>query len=184
VAFLFDKKLHNYAINKYKKGIVYQSQDGSCYEISLEDYLKENPEGTETDFKALKELSDQIYYEQVYEESRYERRAYSLELFTESEALANPSLYMQYVEAEDIKCVQKATLELLERGGLTEVQKRRFILHFIEGLSYRKIAELEQVHFTSVQESIEACTRKYFRIITDLSEIICSSNALWWGGLR
>ena len=39
----------SYAINKYSEGIVYRGADGD-YEITLEGFLKENPNMTEEDF--------------------------------------------------------------------------------------------------------------------------------------
>ena len=57
----------NYALNKYSQGIVYQFADGMA-EITLEEYLRENPDKTESDFKELKALSDEIYYQQSRQE--------------------------------------------------------------------------------------------------------------------
>ena len=51
------------AINKNSPNIVYRFHN-EIIEITLEDYLKENPDKTEHDFAELKALSDQIYYEQ------------------------------------------------------------------------------------------------------------------------
>jgi len=49
----------DYALNKYSEGIVYRFAD-SIVEITLADYLAENPSKTEGDFRELKELSDGI----------------------------------------------------------------------------------------------------------------------------
>lgn len=111
----------NYAINKYKKGIVYHFQDGSTTEVSLEDYLKENPERNQADFLALKELSDQIYYEQVLEENRYERRKSSIGKIEETEQMSIPSMHIAFAEKENRIHIQQAAKELLLRGKLTEV---------------------------------------------------------------
>jgi DNA-directed RNA polymerase specialized sigma24 family protein len=54
----------------------------------------------------------------------------------------------------------EAAKQLMDSGDLTEVQRRRFILHFFQGLSYRQITNREGVHFTSVHKSIEAATAK------------------------
>ena len=58
----------DYAINKNSPNIVYRFHN-EIIEITLEDYLKENPDKTEHDFAELKALSDQIYYEQDRAES-------------------------------------------------------------------------------------------------------------------
>lgn len=65
------------------------------------------------------------------------------------------------MEGEEMK---QAVKRLLEVGNITLVQKRRFYLHFYEGMSYRQIVKLDGVHFTSVQESIEACVKKLKKI--------------------
>ena len=54
----------DYALNKFSEGIVYQFSDGTL-EISMADYLRDNPNKTEADFWELKALSDEIYLEQV-----------------------------------------------------------------------------------------------------------------------
>lgn len=154
-------RLSNYASNKYKDGIVYHFQDGSSIEISLEDYLKENPDRTESDFLALKEISDNIYHEQVIEEHRYERRRQSLGKLEQSLRYATPSLYISYMEHEEQRRIAEAAQRLLTSDLLTEIQKRRFIRHFIEGMSYRQIAVIEGVHFTAVYRSIKFSIKKF-----------------------
>ncbi|MDR0818701.1 MAG: RNA polymerase subunit sigma-24, partial [Oscillospiraceae bacterium] len=53
----------DYALNKFSKGIVYRFTDG-IVEVTLADYLAENPGRTETDFRILKEASDENYLKQ------------------------------------------------------------------------------------------------------------------------
>jgi DNA-directed RNA polymerase specialized sigma24 family protein len=67
---------------------------------------------------------------------------------------------VELIHKKDTEKAIKAARQLLDSGGLTEVQRRRFLLHFFQGLSYRQIASREGVHFTSVHESIEAATAK------------------------
>lgn len=45
-------------------------------------------------------------------------------------------------------------------NSLTEIQKRRFIAHSIDGKTYREIADVENVHFTTVKESIDGAKCK------------------------
>ena len=54
----------DYALNKFSEGIVYQFSDGTL-EISMADYLRDNPGKTEADFLELKAISDEIYLEQI-----------------------------------------------------------------------------------------------------------------------
>ena len=152
----------DYALNKFSEGIVYKFSDG-VVEVTLEDYLRDNPDKTEADFAKLKALSDEMFYEQDLADTRYGKRARNLDWFTESEEFAEPAPDTQLIQQRDEQSALKAARKLLEDKELTAVQERRFLLHFFKGMSYRKIAELEGVHFTSVQESIEAATRKLKR---------------------
>lgn len=158
----------NYAVNKFKEGIVYHFLNGERVEVSMDDYLSENPEKSPEDFLELKKYSDQIYYEQVLEETRYERHRCSVGKLEETEKMTTPSLYIEFIKKEERKDIQFAIKELLRKSKLTEIQKRRFLLHFIEGFSYREIAEIEQIHFTSVQESIGSCIKKIKKIYLNL----------------
>lgn len=150
----------DYAINKNREGIVYQFSDGSEMEISLAEYLQFNSDKTEQDFLELKAMSDNIYYEQALEDTRYGKQKQSLGKLEDSEQFAAPSIDTMLIQNSEKGQVLKAAKILLENGDLTEIQRRRFIRHFFEGQSYRQLAMLENVHFTSVQESIEAAVRK------------------------
>jgi len=78
----------------------------------------------------------------------------------ETEALATGPLDTELIHKSDMNKATEAAKRLLDSGDLTQVQRRRFLLHFLQGLSYRQIASCEGVHFTSVRESIEAATAK------------------------
>lgn len=149
----------DYALNKYSEGIVYKFADG-VVEVTLEAYLRDNPDKTEADFAKLKALSDEMFYEQDLEDTRYGKRARNLDWLKESEDFAAPPPDTQLIREHDKQNALEAARKLLEHKELTKVQERRFLLHYFKGLSYRQIAAKEGVHFTSVQESIEAATRK------------------------
>ena len=83
----------------------------------------------------------------------------------ETEQLAAPPLDLDLIHKSDTKKAKEAARRLLDSGELTEIQQRRFLLHFVEGLSYRQIARREGVHFTSVHESIEAAAAKLQKFI-------------------
>ena len=162
---LLDKRLR---CQQRPRGIVYRFADGSETEISLAEYLQANPDKTEQDFIELKALSDDIYYEQALEDTRYGKQKQSLGKLEDSEQFATPAIDILLIHNSEKGQALKAARLLLESGELTEVQRRRFIKHYFEGKSYRKIATRENVHFTSVQESIEAATnklQKYFKKI-------------------
>lgn len=48
---------------------MYRLADGKV-EVTLEDYLKSNPDKTEQDFATMKALSNEIYHKQVTDENR------------------------------------------------------------------------------------------------------------------
>ncbi len=149
----------DYALNKFSEGIVYRFAD-RIVEITLEDYIAENPGKTAQDFLELKALSDEIYHQQVIHENRTSRLDVSINGLEETEQLSVPALDLDLIHKSDTRKAKEAAKRLLDSGELTEIQRRRFILHFVEGLSYRQIASREGVHFTSVHESIEAATAK------------------------
>lgn len=149
----------DYALNKFSEGIVYRFAD-RIVEITLKDYLAENPEKTVEDFLELKALSDEIYHQQVIDENRTSRLDVSINGMEETEVFATASLDVELIHKKDTEKAIKAAKRLIDSGDLTEVQRRRFVLHFFQGLSYRQIASREGVHFTSVHESIEAATAK------------------------
>jgi len=151
-------KESDYALNKFSEGIVYRFAD-RIVEITLEDYLAENPGKTAEDFLELKALSDEIYHQQVINENRTSRLDVSINGLEETEQLATASLDAELIHKSDSRNAMEAAKQLMDSGDLTEVQ-RRFILHYFQGLSYRQIASCEGVHFTSVYESIEVATAK------------------------
>lgn len=132
----------DYAINKNSPNIVYRFHN-EIIEITLEDYLKENPDKTEHDFAELKALSDQIYYEQDRAESAQTRKDVSIHGLEETEHCATRALDEEWeervVDIQNRKYAWKALEQLFTVGALTEVQKRRFRLHIFQGLSIRQI---------------------------------------------
>lgn len=149
----------DYALNKYSEGIVYKFADG-IVEVTLADYLRDNPGKTAEDFAKLKALSDELYHEQDLDETAYGKRARKLEWLTESEEYAAPSVDITLIHNSDKGQALKAAKRLLESGKLTEIQRRRFLLHYFKGLSIRQIAGLEQVDYRAVWESLHWSTKK------------------------
>lgn len=142
----------DYALNKYSEGIVYRFTD-KIVEITMEDFLRENPDKTEQDFQELKAVSDELYLEQVRLETAQGNKKISLNSLEETENCAACPLDEEYIESEERQRVMRAVDKLFTEGRMTEKQKRRFVQHYILGLSLRQIAAIESVHFTSVDES-------------------------------
>lgn len=158
----------DYALNKFSEGIVYQFSDGTL-EISMADYLRDNPDKTEADFLALKALSDEIYLEQVRLETAQGNKTVSMTELEDTIAHPAPSLDDSYIMADENRRIKLAVDKLFQYGKLTPKQKERFVRHFFVGVSLRKIASDEGVHFTSVDECIRRAVdklRTYFKEIT------------------
>ena len=163
-----DYRKSDYAINKYSPNIVYRFHD-EIVEVSLEDYLKENPDKTAQDFTKLKALSDEIYYEQDRAESAQTRKDVSIHGLEETEHCATRALDEEWeervVDIQNRKYAWKALEQLFTVGALTEVQKRRFRLHVFQGLSTRQIGRMEGTSHQAVAKSINlaiAKLKKYF----------------------
>ncbi len=155
----------DYALNKKSAGIVYRFADG-VVEISLEDYLRENPGKTEADFLALKAISDEIYYQQFSGDKAYLRRC--APLHTQGH-LSVPSAE-EVVEAcatkEELKQLQEGLEQFLQSGLLTDTQRKRFSLYCFNGLSTRQIARREGVSQCSVWECLQACEKKIKKFLS------------------
>lgn len=157
-------KESDYALNKYSQGIIYKFVDGTL-EVTLEDYLRDNPDKTEDDFSELKALSDQIYHEQVVLEHRTCRKNISIDLVSEAELVVAPEFDVEQMEQrEEGEKALLAAYKLLHSGMLTEVQQRRFLLHYFQGLSIRQIAEMEKVHQRAVWDSLMWAGKKLRKI--------------------
>lgn len=148
----------DYAANKHSTNIVYRFGNETV-EITLEKFLAENPGLSETDFQLWKTLSDSLYKEQDYADYNQTRKNFSI---TELEGLKDCAVkpIEEYIEEQEEKAVLQAVQRFLDSDILTETQKRRFILYYFKGLTLFEIAELEGVHFTSVEESIKSSIKK------------------------
>lgn len=153
-------KESDYALNKYSEGIVYKFADRVRLEITLEDYLAENPGKTAEDFQELKALSDEIYHRQVVHEHRTSRLDVTINGLEETEPLSAPPPDTMLIHNAEKNKALKAARQLLDSGQLTETQRRRFILHFFQGLSIRQISEREQVHQRAVWDSLQWASKK------------------------
>lgn len=102
----------------------------------------------------MKALSDEIYLEQVRLETAHGNKAVSMTGMEDILAHPAPSLDDSYIKADENCRVKLAVDKLFQCGKLTLRQKERFVLHFFAGVSLRKIARDECVHFTLVDECI------------------------------
>ena len=154
-----DYRKSDYAINKYSPNIVYRFHD-EIVEVSLEDYLKENPDKTAQDFTKLKALSDEIYYEQDRAESAQTRKDVSIHGLEEMDCCSTRPLEEELEELAAEVQNRIALERLFAAGVLTEVQKRRFRLHVFRGLSTRQIGRLEGTSHQAVVKSLNLAIGK------------------------
>ena len=155
---------NHYALNKYSEGIVYKFVDG-IVEITLEEYLCDNPDKTEADFEELKAMSDEIYYQQDRQEHRTNRLNISMDKIKDKVAEATLPMDVELIRKEEERKALEAAKKLLHSGKLTPIQQRRFLLYFFEGLTTRQIAKLEGVRQQTVWNSLMWAQKKIKKIL-------------------
>ena len=159
-------RMHDYAFNKKSDGIVYRFADGTTYVVTLDAYLAENPGKTAADFAALKAFSDADYLERDRAEYRqtwknvYFSRAHEEEL--PGDALTPEEIFFGSIDSDEDKARRSKKLELANAAldTLSEFQRRRYLMHEVEGLSTRKIADLEGVLQSTVMDSIDGAKKR------------------------
>jgi len=158
----------DYALNKHSDGIVYRFAD-RIVEVTLADYLAENPSKTEADFRALKEFSDRDYRERDRSDYRQTWKNAPLDELSETELCAVPSPEAEVIDApeEAERQANRAALAKRALDKLTEVQQRRYLMYHVDGLTVREIAEKESAHFTSVHESITAAENRIKKFLAN-----------------
>jgi DNA-directed RNA polymerase specialized sigma24 family protein len=148
----------DYAKNKYSHNIVYETSKGTI-EITVTQYLNENPTKEEADFWELKALSDEVYRQQAKEEHTQTNRNARFDENIESGFFCFPSPEEIFLAREERKREIRFIEELL--CPLTALQRRRLILNIVEGLSHHEIARLEGVS----QNAVSLCIAKAKRQI-------------------
>ena len=154
-------KDNDYAVNKNAKGIVYRFADMTT-EITLEIYLRNNPDKTESDFAELKSVSDSIYFKQDRDDYRQTWKNISLHGLDETAACAVPSPEDEVVERAEQMEKKKRRRELGLRAfdTLTDVQRRRYLLYHVDGLTEEQIAKNEKATHQAVSKSLYWAEKK------------------------
>jgi len=160
---------NDYAVNKNAEGIVYRFSDQTV-EVTLNDYLRENPDKAAADFEALKALSDDDYYESDRRDYRQTWKNTSFEALDEDELaiFAAPSAEETVIGQSETKAAyakrQATASHALEK--LTDTQRRRYQMYHVDGLTMRQIADIEGVLHSKIQKSLEAAERKIKKIVS------------------
>lgn len=155
----------DYSLNKRSSGIVYQFADG-LVEITLEDYIRENPGKTAEDFLALKAISDEIYQQQFSRIKAQVRK--ELPLF-DCLYVSTPSaeqVLERRITLRELELTRARLEEFIRSSLLTEIQQRRFHLYCIRGLSTRQIARVEGVRQFAVWKSLTLCQKKFQKFLS------------------
>ena len=161
----------DYALNKYSGGIVYRFADG-IVEITLADYLAGNPGKTEADFRALKEISDGIYLEQVQDDNKqtYRNSPYDeLDGTLLCHAPSPEDLFIGEIEADEEaeRYFGRSEAARHAMGKLTSTQRRRYLMYHVKGMTIRKIAEIERVSHVAIVYSLELADKKMKKLVSE-----------------
>ena len=157
----------DYALNKVNKdAIVYKFADG-VVEVTLAGYLAENPGKTEADFRALKELSDADYFERDREDYRQTYKNVSIHGLDETEVCSVPSPEDELIEQPEQAAIKTCRRDLGLRAfdALTEVQRRRYRMYHVEGLTEDEIAEKERTSHQAVSQSLIWAEKKIKKVL-------------------
>jgi DNA-directed RNA polymerase specialized sigma24 family protein len=159
----------DYALNKNAGGIVYAFADQTV-EVTLEDYLLENPGKTAADFAELKALSDADYYETDRSDYRQTWKNMSFDRLTEEEldALCTPSAEQSVIEqgAEEAVYTGMRSSAFQALAKLTEVQRRRYLMYHAHGMTEREIAEKEGAFRNAVHQSLKEAEKKIKKFLS------------------
>jgi RNA polymerase sigma factor (sigma-70 family) len=153
-------KESDYAKNRYSPNIVYQFFDGNV-EITVTQYLDKNPTRDEQDFWEIKALSDEVFHQEAQQENMAAKKNVRFDTMSksiESNFFILPSPEELLLVREQKQRERNFIEKLL--SPLSEAQRRRFILHFVDGYSFKEIAEIEGVTPTAIRVSIFEARRK------------------------
>lgn len=156
----------DYALNKKSLGIVYQFADG-VVEVTLEDYIRENPGKTADDFLAFKAISDDLYAAQERELHATTYRDIPLHCCKGVCVPSTEEVWEQMLTHRELEKLRHQLLRFLRSGLLTKTQQRRFHLYCIKGLSTRQIAVAEGVRQYAVWKSLALCQKKFQKFLSD-----------------
>ncbi|MCL2400845.1 MAG: sigma-70 region 4 domain-containing protein [Defluviitaleaceae bacterium] len=154
--------------NKNSKNIVYEFADEMTIEVTFEEYLKFNPEKTEADYLELKKWSDEDYMRQNSGENKHSRTSKRLlQTMRDKQSEWKNDEYSEekYIKKQEL--VKDAEYIL---SKLSEKQQRRYLMHYVDGLTTREIAKREGCCHQAVQQNIKAAERKIKTIHEEMFE--------------
>lgn len=169
-----------YAVNKYSDGIVYPGAKFD-YELTLEDFLREDPNMTQADFEYWKNISDGIYKEEDLLTTATTRKNISIHEIEESNLVSAPSAESEFFKFEDANkltredIVNPRFIYRIAKKELTEIQYIRFLKYYSQGKTLEDIAEEEGVNHTSILRAIDLSEKKIKKILKN----ICTKHSIF-----
>lgn len=159
----------DYALNKYSGGIVYRFADG-IKEVTLADFLAENPGMPESDFRKFKNLSDDIYLGQARDVNTQTNKNIPFEKLEGTSLCRVQSPEDHLMDALDALdrakgCRERSATAKRVLDKLTDIQLRRYYLRVVNGLNEREIAELEHTTQQAVSKSLLSSEKKIKKFI-------------------
>lgn len=132
--------------------IKYKTANGNeiCLEVS-------------TPVKELLEQSDRQIQSQRRQDRRYLDNADFIDGLTDA-----AMRYPEYSDPADLVMKMERYTQLYEAiNTLSDVQRRRLLLYFGDGLSYRQIAAMEGVNLTAIGQSINRALKQLHKYLTN-----------------
>jgi len=170
------KTTSDWTRNKKSAAIIYADATGNITEITLARFLADSPENTIEQFQRLKALSDMLFHA----EDKSEREQADLETPLEyvSAEYAAPSAEDVVCNADEETCqayikrkTKMAALVPHVLDKLTPVQRKRYLLHFGDGLTTRRIAEIDGVSHVAVIDSLAAAQKKIEKFLSKEAQL-------------
>lgn len=153
----------DYARNKNNAGIVYRFADGTSKELSLDDFLAEDPAMTEEEFRYWKQISDDDYYQQDRDEYNQTRKNVPYDTAPEILESTVPSPDDAVVEAP-FRAMQEKQRRALGRKALdmlTFKQRKYSWMHHAHGMTQERIAAAEGIAHQTVSRSLMSAKKKF-----------------------
>jgi len=150
-----------YAINKYSSAIVYLGSKGP-YELTEAEFLRQNPGMTKEDFAFWKAWSDEDYKEELRAETEDKRHTVSIHELEETKAVCIPSaedIYVEITSKTEIRTYSKKDVKRF-LSTLTKTQRKRFWMREGNGLTFRRIAEIEGVDVYAIEDTFQCIEKK------------------------
>ena len=147
-----------YILNKFSQNIVYRFGD-KVKEVTLDDFLRDNPSFTKENFDSYKKISDEMFHDEDNSDNYFYKKKLSINTMDESKFTRVESRLDEMIAEEEKQELLEITYQILQYGKITKIQKRRFLL-YINGSSTRQIAQSEEVSQMAIWKSINAINKK------------------------